>query len=140
MRAIILERRPISIITRAIDVLVTSYSYYIRMENAFQGGNISSKGTENPSGQVTTTSNFVSAGSSGETMNRRKSIIEVAENVPKQLMTGAFNDESVSHAEKSGGKGSFNSLSDVDGNSDFDGMRIHSGGSLGNFLLIDVLF
>ncbi|KAG6470688.1 hypothetical protein ZIOFF_071765 [Zingiber officinale] len=58
-----------------------------------KGGNISSKRTKTPTGQVTTTPNFVSAESSGETMNRRKSVIEVAENGPKQSMTGTSYDE-----------------------------------------------
>ncbi|XP_042441044.1 regulator of MON1-CCZ1 complex-like [Zingiber officinale] len=127
MCAIILERRPISIITRAIDVLVTSYSYCIRVENAFQGGNRSSKRTENSSGQIATSSNFVSAESSGETINRSKSIIEVAENKSKQSMTRGSDDEHVNHAGNSDGKGSFNSLSDGDDNPNLDAMKIHLG-------------
>lgn len=137
--AIILERRPISIITKAIDVLVTSYSYCMRVENAFQGGNRSSKRTENSSGQIANSSNFVSAESSGERIIRRKSIIEVAENKSKQSMTGGSDDENVNHAGNSDVKGSFNSLSDGDDNPNLDAMKIRLGESLGNFLSTDFL-
>ncbi|ONK75056.1 uncharacterized protein A4U43_C03F12860 [Asparagus officinalis] len=38
MRTIILERRPISIVSRAIDVLVASYSQLVKLGNALGGG------------------------------------------------------------------------------------------------------
>ncbi|XP_058108514.1 uncharacterized protein LOC131251670 [Magnolia sinica] len=38
MRTVILERRPVAMITRAIDVLVASYSYLMKTENSLQGG------------------------------------------------------------------------------------------------------
>lgn len=138
LRAIMLERRPISIITRAIDVLVTSYAHLVKLENAFQGGDKSSKRTKDSGGQSTITSNAVSV-ESGETMSRGKSIIEAVENEPKRSTIRELDNDNV-NLEKSCSKASFNSLSDSDGDANFDAIRSNSGDSLGNPLLTNLLF
>ncbi|CAL9148508.1 unnamed protein product [Musa hybrid cultivar] len=139
MRAIMLERRPISIITRAIDVLVTSYAHLVKMENAFQGGDRSSKKSQNSGSQSANTSNIVSAESLDETMNRGKSIIKGAESETQQSTIRNLVNVNDNHAKKSTSKASLDSVSDSDGDANLDAMRSNSGESLDKYLSTDLL-
>ncbi|KAJ8498506.1 hypothetical protein OPV22_009058 [Ensete ventricosum] len=126
MRAIMLERRPISIIMRAIDALVTSYAHLVKMENAFQGGDRSSKKSQNSGSQSANTSNIVSAESLDETMNRGKSIIKGSESETQQSTIRNLVNVNDNHAKKSTSKASLDSVSDSDGDANLDAMRSNS--------------
>ncbi|URD72550.1 Colon cancer-associated protein Mic1-like [Musa troglodytarum] len=139
MRAIMLERRPISIITRAIDALVTSYAHLVKMENAFHGGDRSSKKSQNSGSQSANTSTIVSAESLDETMNRGKSIIKGAESETQQSTIRNLVNVNDNHAKKSTSKASLDSVSDSDGDANLDAMRSNSGESLDKYLSTDLL-
>ncbi|RWW85703.1 hypothetical protein BHE74_00005591 [Ensete ventricosum] len=139
MRAIMLERRPISIIMRAIDALVTSYAHLVKMENAFQGGDRSSKKSQNSGSQSANTSNIVSAESLDETMNRGKSIIKGSESETQQSTIRNLVNVNDNHAKKSTSKASLDSVSDSDGDANLDAMRSNSGESLDKYLSSDLL-
>ncbi|WOK93209.1 hypothetical protein Cni_G01904 [Canna indica] len=138
IRAIMLERRPISIITKAIDVLVISYAHLVKMDNVIHGADRNSKRNQNSGSQSTTTSIVASAEFSGETMNRGKSITGV-ENESQRSTIRNLEDANVNYAEKSNSKASFNSLSDLDGDRNHDVMRSNSGELVGNSSSTDLL-
>lgn len=103
MRTIILERRPISMVSRAIDVLVTSYSHIVKMGSSLLGGErVSPEKTEH-SGSQHVVNSVLSEQPTTRILNHGKSIREEsstrAENEQVQSTSRKTSSHSVSDAE-----------------------------------------
>eukprot|EP00262_Sarcandra_glabra_P000773 TRINITY_DN10879_c0_g1_i2.p1 TRINITY_DN10879_c0_g1~~TRINITY_DN10879_c0_g1_i2.p1 ORF type:complete len:596 (+),score=107.94 TRINITY_DN10879_c0_g1_i2:207-1994(+) len=95
VRTVILERRPVPMISKAIDVLVSSYSYSIRVGNSLQGG---ARGTHsvNPvsgGGEMTPASSIQNMGSSQAMINEPNSKVQIhGKSVIEESMGGVENE------------------------------------------------
>lgn len=118
-RNIILERRPVSMVTRAIDVLVTSYSYSVKTGSYLKGMK-----PEKTSSSSTTTANIPEAlDTVGEEYASR---VDASGKSVKHEPTGGAENESVS-------KFGFSSLDSDDDGANFERLKnvpknVHSTG------------
>lgn len=96
MRTIILERRPISMVSRAVDVLVTSYSQLARVGSVLHGGD--KRGTEHSNIQHAISSAMVSGEPSSSIANPEKSFGQGSLSESQQSVNRYMENESLEHA------------------------------------------
>lgn len=121
LRTIILERRPISMIARAIDVIVTSYSHLVKMGSALLGGeSVSPVQTAHSGSQHGVNSVLASEEPMTRIVNRGKSIRE-------ESLTGAENEQQQSTAQSKPKQSSSHSVSDSECDANMQAVRTSLG-------------
>lgn len=117
MRTIILERRPISMISSAIDVLVTSFSQSVRLGNALHGGDRRApERNEESDVQHTASSGTVSDEPSISISNPEKFVGQESFTESQQSVDRYSENEGLDHASTSATiEASVRSLSNSDG-------------------------
>ncbi|XP_073006308.1 uncharacterized protein [Typha latifolia] len=131
LRTIILERRPISTIARAIDVIVTSYSYSMKTGNSLQRERITSEQTQCSGNRLIDGSDMVTEAPTTRSMVHGKSVREESssrvEYEPLQTTHSDIEHDTANHAAGSTiSRSSFCSASDSEEDKSLEAVKIIS--------------